>query len=80
MELLSGVDASFLYMESPKVPMHIGGVAILEGSLQFDSFQQYLQERIHTVERLTQKLVTIPMSLDRQYWIDDPNFDLGMHI
>ena len=25
MEELSGLDASFLYLETPKVPMHIGG-------------------------------------------------------
>lgn len=80
MEELSGLDASFLYLETPKVPMHIGGVAILEGSLQFDDFRQYLVERIHLVPKLTQKLITIPMSLDRPYWAEDPDFDINMHI
>lgn len=80
MEALSGLDASFLYLETPKVPMHIGGVAILEGSLAFDDFRQHIIERIHTVPKLTQKLVTIPMSLDRPYWVDDPDFDINMHL
>jgi WS/DGAT/MGAT family acyltransferase len=80
MEELSGLDASFLYMETPKIPMHIGGVAILEGSLQFADFYKFMEERMHLVDKLTQKLVTVPMSLDRPYWVEDPDFDLNMHI
>lgn len=80
MEELSGLDASFLYLETPKVPMHIGGVAIMEGSLQFDDFKQFIQDRLHTVDKLTQKLVTVPMSLDRPYWVEDPDFDLNQHL
>ena len=80
MQELSGLDASFLYLETPKMPMHIGGVTIIEGSLEFEDFRQYIQERLHTVDKLTQKLVTVPMSLDRPYWVDDPDFDLSMHL
>lgn len=80
MEELSGLDASFLYLETPKMPMHIGGVTIIEGSLQFDDFRQFVQDRMHTVDKLTQKLVTVPMSLDRPYWIEDPDFDINQHL
>lgn len=80
MEELSGVNASFLYMETPKVHMNIGGIAIIEGSLKFEDFRQFLQERVHTVERLTQKLVTVPLSLDRPYWVEDPDFELNRHL
>jgi diacylglycerol O-acyltransferase len=80
MEELSGVDASFLYLETPKMPMHIGGVSIIEGSLEFDDFRQFIQNRLHTVDKLTQKLVTVPMSLDRPYWVEDPDFDLNLHL
>ncbi|MFT4940097.1 MAG: diacylglycerol O-acyltransferase [Paraglaciecola sp.] len=80
MEELSGLDASFLYLETAKMPMHIGGVSIIEGSLQFDDFRQYVQDRLHTVDKLTQKLVTVPMSLDRPYWVEDPDFDLSLHL
>ena len=80
MEELTGLDASFLYLESAKAPMHIGGVAVLEGSLSFEDFHQHIASRLHTVPRLTQKLVTIPMSLDRPYWVEDPDFDLNMHL
>jgi WS/DGAT/MGAT family acyltransferase len=80
MEELSGLDASFLYLETPKIPMHIGGVVVLEGSLQFDDFKAFINQRLHTVPKLTQKLITIPLSLDRPYWAEDPDFDLSMHL
>ena len=79
MEELSGLDASFLYLETPKIPMHIGGVAVMEGSLTFDDFRQYVSERVHTVDKLTQKLVTVPLNLDRPYWVEDPDFDETNH-
>lgn len=60
--------------------MHIGGVAILEGSLSFEDFKSYIQARLHLVPKLTQKLVTMPMSLDRPAWIEDPDFDINLHI
>jgi len=80
MEELSGLDASFLYLEAPNMPMHIGAVAIIEGSLKFEDFRQFVQSRLHTVPKLRQKLVSVPLDLDRPYWIDDPNFDLKQHV
>lgn len=80
MEELSGLDASFLYLETPKTPMHIGGVNVLEGSMNFDDFRQFIQDRVHTVAKLTQKLATVPLSLDRPYWVEDPDFNLNMHL
>ncbi|WP_100643231.1 WS/DGAT/MGAT family O-acyltransferase [Alteromonas facilis] len=80
MESLSGLDAAFLYLESDTIPMHIGGVAILQGSLAYEDFVTFMQQRVHTVPRLRQKLVSVPMSLDRPYWVDDPDFDLSNHL
>nr|WP_297347305.1 wax ester/triacylglycerol synthase family O-acyltransferase [uncultured Glaciecola sp.] len=80
MEELSGLDAAFLYLETPKVPMHIGGVSIIEGSLPFADFRQLVEDRLHTVDKLTQKLAMVPMRLDRPYWVHDPDFDLSLHL
>ena len=80
MEELSGLDASFLFLETPNVSMHIGGVNIIEGSMNFEEFQQFIQDRVHTVAKLTQKLITVPLNIDRPYWVEDPNFDLNMHL
>jgi WS/DGAT/MGAT family acyltransferase len=80
MEELSGLDASFLYLESAKMPMHIGQIAIIEGTLTFDDFKTYFEQRLHEVDRLRQKLVFVPLNIDRPHWVQDPNFDLDMHL
>lgn len=80
MKELSGLDAAFLFLETPKMPMHIGGVSIIQGSLQFDDFREFVQDRLHIVDKLTQKLAMVPMSLDRPCWVDDPDFDLSLHL
>jgi len=80
MEALSGLDASFLYLETAKMPMHIGSIALIEGTITFDDFKAYIGQRLHQVERLQQKLVFVPLDLDRPYWIKDPDFDLDRHV
>jgi len=80
MEALSGLDASFLYLETAKMPMHIGSIAIIEGTITFDDFKAYIGQRIHKVERLQQKLIFVPLGLDRPYWVQDPDFDLNRHL
>jgi hypothetical protein len=35
--------------------MHIGHIAIIEGTLTFDDFKAYFEERLPGVERLRQK-------------------------
>ena len=80
MEELSGLDASFLSLESDKTPMHIGSIAMLEGAMSFDHFRQYIEERLPLVRRLTQKLLLTPFNIDRPHWAQDADFDLNMHL
>ncbi|MGB0840088.1 MAG: WS/DGAT/MGAT family O-acyltransferase, partial [Chitinophagales bacterium] len=80
MQALTGLDASFLYLETPNSPMHVGGLAIIEGSLEFEAFRDILKSRLHLVPSFTQRLVEVPLSLDYPYWIDDPNFNLDWHL
>ncbi|PKG99332.1 wax ester/triacylglycerol synthase domain-containing protein [Paraglaciecola sp. MB-3u-78] len=80
MEALSGLDASFLYLETAKMPMHIGSIAMIEGTITFDDFKAYIGQRLHLVERLQQKLVFVPLELDHPYWVHDPDFDLDRHV
>lgn len=77
---ISGMDATFLYTETPTSPMNIGSVVIIEGSLKFDVFRDIVHSRIHTFEKLRQRLMYVPMSIDYPYWVDDPNFDIDLHI
>lgn len=77
---ISGMDATFLYIETPTSPMHIGSVTVIEGSLEFEKFRATILSRIHTIPKLRQRLVYVPFSIDYPYWVDDTNFDIDMHI
>lgn len=77
---VSGMDAAFLYTETPTSPMNIGSVVIIEGSLDFETFKATVHSRIHQFEKLRQRLVYVPLKIDYPYWVDDPNFDIDLHI
>ncbi|MCF6300562.1 MAG: wax ester/triacylglycerol synthase family O-acyltransferase [Proteobacteria bacterium] len=80
MQALSGLDSSFLYLETANTPMNVGGLDVYEGSLSFEEFRDFLAKRIHLAPRLQQRLVQVPFSLDHPYWIDDPDFDIDLHL
>ncbi len=77
---VSGQDATFLYAESPSSPMHIGSLTIIEGSLNFDDFKENLASKLHLMPKFRQRLLNVPFNLDYPYWVDDPNFDLDLHV
>ena len=80
MQQLSGLDSSFLYLETTNTPMHVGSLNVYEGSLSFDEFRDFLSERLHLAPRLLQRLVTVPLGLGNPSWIDDPDFDINLHL
>jgi len=85
MQQLSSLDASFLYLESHRTPMHIGGIYIFdahENNTHFDYFRykNYLLSRIHAAPMFRQRLVEVPLDLGHPYWVDDPEFDIEKHL
>ena len=77
---VSGMDATFLYTETPTSPMNIGSVVIIDGSIDFQTFRDIVYSRIHHFPKLRQRLLYVPMSIDHPYWVDDPNFDIDLHL
>ncbi len=85
MRQLSGVDTSFLAWESPTTVGHVTGVLVLDPSTSpvtwtFEHLVAHLRSRLANLEPLTQKLVEVPLGLDRPYWVPDPHFDLESHV
>jgi len=83
MEQLTGIDASFIYLETPRAPMHIGGVVFYKAPPQGFHFQDYVElvrSRLHLSKVYRRRLVQVPFGLDAPYWIEDPNFNLDSHI
>jgi diacylglycerol O-acyltransferase len=79
-------DASFLYLETPNVHQHVGGLAILDpstapgGTLTYKDLVRVISSRMHLAPRFRQKVVFPPLSSARPVWIDDSNFDLAFHM
>lgn len=86
MQQLSGLDSSFLYLETGNTPMHIGSLSIYDqstapgGKVTFKEILQFFNERLHKARSFRQRLVRVPLSLDYPYWIEDPDFDLEFHV
>jgi WS/DGAT/MGAT family acyltransferase len=82
---LTGVDATFLNMETPTQQGHVGGVVIVEPSTApaawgFDAIRSLIEERIHLLPPFRRRLVNVPLEVDHPYWVEDPGFDLDFHL
>jgi diacylglycerol O-acyltransferase / wax synthase len=86
MQRLGPQDASFLYLETPTVHQHVGGLAILDpstrpnGVLGFEDLVALIASRLHLAHRFRQKVVFPPLASARPVWVDDQNFDLDFHM
>ena len=85
MERLSGLDASFLYIESPNVPLHVCSVVELDtstipGGYSFDRFQEDLAIRIKALPEFRAKLADSQLNLDHPVWVEEDDFDLSRHV
>ncbi|WP_395656437.1 wax ester/triacylglycerol synthase family O-acyltransferase [Nocardioides sp.] len=85
MERLSGLDASFLYLETPAQLMHVCGVIVLDPSTMPDgysypAFRDELERRVRDVPEFTRKLRKVPMGIDHPIWVQDRHFDIDRHV
>ncbi|NQX95036.1 MAG: wax ester/triacylglycerol synthase family O-acyltransferase, partial [Erythrobacter sp.] len=80
------MDSSFVAMESPNSPMHIGSVLIYNpetapgGFVRFKDILAFIESRMQLSRTMRQRLVRVPFDLDYPYWIEDPDFDLEYHV
>ena len=85
MEQLSGLDATFLNMETPTQRGHVGGVVIVDPSTApegwgYQTIKDLVAERIHLLPLFRRRLISVPAEIDQPYWIEDPHFDLDFHL
>ena len=85
MEQLTGLDTSFLSMETGATFGHVGSITLYDcsetdaGSL-YDALRSALPRRLHLLPPFRRRLVEVPLGLDHPYWIEDPDFDLDFHL
>jgi diacylglycerol O-acyltransferase len=82
---LSAMDASFLYLETPEMPMHVGSMAIFrlpegyKGDF-FEDFKAMITSRLHIAPILKSRLEKAPLDIDHPSWVEDDQFDIDRHI
>ena len=85
MKRMSGVDAAFLYGETPAWHMHVSAVLLVDPTgdprrLQRRAVRGADRQRLHLVPQFRWKLVEVPLGIDRPGWVEDPNFDISYHV
>jgi len=82
---MSGLDASFLYLEGLGTPMHIGSLLLMSKPRKrgYDFHQSLLDlmaERMPAAKVLRRVLQPAPLELAHPVWIDRASIDLEEHI
>ena len=81
---LTATDASFLYIETPHEPQHVGSLSVLEGAplrdgsgrIRIEEIRSRTLDRLHRVPRMRQKVRMVPFRQGRPVWVDDDSFDI----
>lgn len=85
MNRMTGMDAGFLYMETPTIHMHTIKAAVIDpstvpGGYTFERFREVLGERLYLLPPFRRRVVEVPFGLHHPVWVEDPDFDIDRHI
>lgn len=85
MKSLTGLDATFLYLETPEMPMHVGSLNLCELPAGFKgSFHKavktHIGKRMHLAPVFSRKLVFMPLDLGHPLWVEADSVDIDFHI
>ena len=85
MQHLSSLDASFLHLETPETPMHVGSLHVLELPADYrgdfyEDVKAQLASRLHVARVLHRKLASMPFELADPVWIEDEDIDIDYHV
>ncbi|GJF18196.1 diacylglycerol O-acyltransferase [Mycolicibacterium cyprinidarum] len=85
MQRLSGLDASFLYLETAAQPLHVCSILELDtstmpGGYTFERLRDGLSLRIKAMPEFREKLADNRFNLDHPVWVEDKDFDVDRHL
>jgi diacylglycerol O-acyltransferase / wax synthase len=87
MKQLSGADSMFLQFEHRRNNfMHVASLGIYDpstapgGGVRFKDVLRFFASRIAQFPQYRRRLVSLPFSLDRPYWIEDAGIDVEFHV
>jgi diacylglycerol O-acyltransferase / wax synthase len=85
---LTALDESFLHLERPETPMHVGAVAVLEqapfhdaeGRFRLDDVRRLVASRLQLIPRFRKRVMPVPLGRGRPVWVDHAGFDIAQHV
>src|SRR3989442_11143926 len=85
MQRLTGLDATFLYLETASNHMHVGSTAVFDpstvpGGYSFAGVRALVENRLPLLPPFRRRLVEVPFQLHHPLWIEDPDFDIEYHV
>ncbi|TQR82951.1 wax ester/triacylglycerol synthase family O-acyltransferase [Mycobacterium hodleri] len=85
MQRLSGLDASFLYLETAAQPLHVCSIleidtSTIPGGYSFDRMRDALNLRIKALPEFREKLADNRFNLDHPVRVEDKDFDVDRHL
>ncbi|MDX5399459.1 MAG: wax ester/triacylglycerol synthase family O-acyltransferase, partial [Actinomycetes bacterium] len=85
MNRLSGLDASFLYLETPTQLLHVCGVVMISPDTMpepysFDALKAAIDRRVRAMPEFVRTLHTVPLHLAPPVWVVDGDFDVDRHV
>lgn len=85
MERMTGLDASFLYLETPEQMMVINGlvhldVTTIEEGYSFERLRSGLARRVKAVPPFRRKVHDSPWNPGHPAWVEDFDFDITHHL
>ena len=85
MKHLTGLDAAFLYLESPEMPMHVGSLHVYQLAKSYtgnfyEDVKTHIKKRMHLAPVFHRKLALMPFDLANPMWIEDDDIDLDYHV
>jgi diacylglycerol O-acyltransferase len=83
MERLTGLDAFFLYVETPTQPLNVCCVLELDastmpGGYTYGRLRAALAKHLKALPEFRMKLADTQLNLDHPVWVDDENFQLEL--
>ena len=81
-ERMQGVDAGYLYMETPTMSMHTLKIAVLDPAqpFEFERFRRVLLERLERLPPMHRRVQPVPLALNHPLWVVDAELDPDRHL
>ncbi|MCW3015256.1 MAG: wax ester/triacylglycerol synthase family O-acyltransferase, partial [Solirubrobacterales bacterium] len=78
---LSALDFSFLALDSPQAPLHVGWTMRFDGTApSLAAFRRHLDARLDLVPRFRRCVRMPALGAGDPRWVDDPGFDIAHHV